>query len=62
MVSIGRGSSLLGLPAATADLAILNLGIAVAMIVRGHPRRLLLGGLGVLSTQSPSSPRRNSRP
>jgi len=48
MVSIGRGSSLLGLPAATADLAILNLGIAVAMIVRGHPRRLLLGGLGVL--------------
>jgi putative peptidoglycan lipid II flippase len=48
MVSIGRGSSLLGLPAATADLAILNLGIAVAMIVRGHPRRLLLGGLCVL--------------
>ena len=48
MVSIGRGSSLLGLPAATADLAILNLGIAVAMIARGHPRRLLLGGLGVL--------------
>ena len=48
MVSIGRGSSLLGLPSATADLAILNLGIAVAMIARGHPRRLLLGGLGVL--------------
>jgi murein biosynthesis integral membrane protein MurJ len=48
MVSIGHGSSLLGLPAATADLAILNLGIAIAMIVRGHPRRLLLGGLAVL--------------
>lgn len=48
MVSISRGSSLLGLPAATADLAILNLGIAVAMIVRGHPRRLWLGGLAAL--------------
>jgi murein biosynthesis integral membrane protein MurJ len=48
MVSVGRGSSLLGLPAATADLAILNLGIAVAMIVRGHPRRLWLGGLAAL--------------
>ena len=48
MVSIGHGSSLLGLPAATADLAILNLGIAVAMIARGHPRRLWLGGLAVL--------------
>jgi peptidoglycan biosynthesis protein MviN/MurJ (putative lipid II flippase) len=48
MVSIGRGSSLLGLPAATADLAILNLGIAVAMIARGYPRRLWLGGLAAL--------------
>jgi hypothetical protein len=48
MVTIARGSSLLGLPAATADLAILNLGIAVAMIARGHPRRLLLGGFVVL--------------
>jgi murein biosynthesis integral membrane protein MurJ len=48
MVSVTRGSSLLGLPAATADLAILNLGIAVAMIARGHPRRLWLGGLAVL--------------
>ena len=48
MVSVGRGSSLLGLPAATADLAILNLGIAVAMIARGHPRRRLLGGLAIL--------------
>jgi peptidoglycan biosynthesis protein MviN/MurJ (putative lipid II flippase) len=45
MVTIARGSSLLGLPAATADLAILNLGIAVAMIARGYPRRLWLGGL-----------------
>jgi putative peptidoglycan lipid II flippase len=48
MVTIGRGSSLLGLPAATADLAILNLGIAVAMIARGHRRRLWLCGLAVL--------------
>lgn len=48
MVEIGRGSSLLGLPAATADLAILNLAIAVAMISRGYPRRLWLGGLAAL--------------
>ena len=45
METVARGSSLLGLPAATADLAILNLGIAVAMIARGHPRRLLAGRL-----------------
>lgn len=44
----GRGSSLLGLPAAVADLAILNLVIAIAMIVRGHPRRLWLAGLAAL--------------
>ena len=44
----GRGGSLLGLPAATADLAILGLSIAVAMLVRGYPRRLWLGGLAVL--------------
>jgi hypothetical protein len=43
-----RGGSLVGLPAAAADLAILNLGIAVAMLARGYPRRLLLGGLAVL--------------
>jgi putative peptidoglycan lipid II flippase len=48
MESIGRGSSLLGLPGATADLAILNLGIAIALLVRGHPRRRLLAGLCVL--------------
>ena len=48
MVTVARGSSLLGLPAATADLAILNLGIAVAMIARGYPRRLWLGGFAVL--------------
>jgi murein biosynthesis integral membrane protein MurJ len=44
----GRGGSLLGLPAAVADLAILNLAIAVAMLVRGHPRRLWLASLAVL--------------
>jgi len=43
-----RGSSLLGLPAAAADLAILNLGIAIAMISRGYPHRLWLAGLAVL--------------
>ena len=43
-----RGGSLLGLPAAVADLAILNLVIAIAMIERGYPRRLWLGGLAVL--------------
>jgi hypothetical protein len=47
-LSIGRGSSLLGLPAAVADLAILNLAIAVGLLVRGHRRRLLLAGLAVL--------------
>ncbi len=47
-LSDGRGSSLLGLPAAVADLAILNLGIAIAMLVRGYPRRLWLGGLAAL--------------
>jgi putative peptidoglycan lipid II flippase len=47
-LSDGRGSSLLGLPAAVADLAIINLGIAVAMIARGYSRRLLLGGLAIV--------------
>ncbi len=47
-LSDGRGSSLLGLPAAVADLAILNLGIAIGMLVRGYPRRLWLGGLAAL--------------
>jgi murein biosynthesis integral membrane protein MurJ len=47
-VSTGRGSSLLDLPAAVADLAILGLAIAVAMIIRGHRRRLLLVGLCVI--------------
>jgi len=47
-LSNGRGGSLLGLPAAVADLAIINLGIAVAMMVRGHPRRVWLGCLAVL--------------
>ena len=47
-LTTGRGGSLLGLPAAVADLAILNLAIAVAMIVRGYPRRLWLGGLAAL--------------
>ena len=49
-VSIGRGSSVLGLPAAVADLAILNLAVAVALLWRGHRRRLLLVGLAVTYT------------
>jgi hypothetical protein len=44
-----RGASLVGLPAAAADLAILNLGIAIPMIARGYPHRRWLGGLAVLS-------------
>jgi putative peptidoglycan lipid II flippase len=47
-LSNGRGSSLLGLPAATADLAILNLAIAVAMLVRGSPRWRWLSAIAVL--------------
>ncbi len=43
-----RGASLLGLPAASADLAILSFGVAIAMLARGYSRRLLLGGLAVL--------------
>ncbi|HET9897519.1 MAG TPA: lipid II flippase MurJ [Streptosporangiaceae bacterium] len=47
-LTTGRGGSLLGLPAAVADLGILNLAIAVAMMVRGYPRRAWLGGLAVI--------------
>jgi putative peptidoglycan lipid II flippase len=47
-LSQGRGSSLLGLPAAVADLAIIGLAIAVALIVRGSRWRWLLGGLAVI--------------
>ena len=43
-----RGGSLVGPPAAAADLAILSLGVAIAMIARGYPRRAWLGGLAVL--------------
>jgi putative peptidoglycan lipid II flippase len=47
-LSQGRGSSLLALPAAVADLAIIALAIAVALIVRGSRWRWLLGGLAVI--------------
>ncbi|HEY1918963.1 MAG TPA: lipid II flippase MurJ [Streptosporangiaceae bacterium] len=47
-VAIGRGSSLLALPDAVADLAILNLAIAIAMLMRGHRRRALLVSLCVV--------------
>jgi len=48
-VSIGRGSSLLSLPAAVADLAILNLGIAIAMLARaGKGNRKWLAGMAIV--------------
>ena len=42
-LAIGRGSSTLALAAAVADLAILNLAIAVSLLVRGSRHRVLLG-------------------
>lgn len=46
--SVGRATSLLGLTAAVADVAIVNLAIAVALIARGHRWRWWLGGLAVI--------------
>jgi hypothetical protein len=42
-LAIGRGSSTLALAAAVADLAILNLAIAVGLLLRGSRHRVLLG-------------------
>ena len=47
-LDIGRGSSTLSLPAAVADLAIINFGLAIGMIRSGSRRRWLLLGLAVL--------------
>src|ERR1019366_6033784 len=47
-LSNGRGSSLLSLPAAVADLAKHKHVIPIAMIAGGHPRRLWLAGLAAL--------------
>lgn len=47
-LSIGRGSSTLSLPAAVADLAILNLALAIGMLRKGSGHRLVLGGLCVI--------------
>jgi putative peptidoglycan lipid II flippase len=47
-LSDGRGGSLLGLPAAVADLATLSLAIAVAMMVRGYRRKWMLATLTIL--------------
>jgi hypothetical protein len=44
-LAIGRGSSTLALAAAVADLAILNLALAVGLLLRGAKHRLLLGGV-----------------
>jgi murein biosynthesis integral membrane protein MurJ len=41
-LSIGRGSSTLGLPAAFGDFAILNLMLALAMLIQGYRHRLML--------------------
>jgi len=47
-LAIGRGSSTLALAAAVADLAILNLAIAIALLLRGSKHRFLLGMAVVL--------------
>lgn len=47
-LAIGRGSSTLSLPAAVADLAILNLALVVGLLVRGGRRRRLLVALAML--------------
>jgi putative peptidoglycan lipid II flippase len=44
-LAIGRGSSTLALAAAVADLAILNLALAVGLLLRGAKHRVLLGGV-----------------
>jgi hypothetical protein len=48
-LAIGRGSSTLSLPAATADLATIDLLIALGMILYGKRHRVVLAGLAVLS-------------
>jgi hypothetical protein len=47
-VDIGRGSSTLSLPAAVADLAIINFGLALGMIRSGRRHRAALLGVCVL--------------
>jgi hypothetical protein len=47
-LSIARGSSLLSLPAAVGDLAILNLAIVAGMFIRGIGDKRILGGLAGL--------------
>jgi hypothetical protein len=47
-LTIARGSSLLSLPAAVGDLAILNLAIVAGMFTRGIGDRRILAGLSVL--------------
>jgi putative peptidoglycan lipid II flippase len=42
-LAIGRGSSTLALAAAVADLAILNMAIAIGLLLRGARHRMLLG-------------------
>jgi putative peptidoglycan lipid II flippase len=44
-LAIGRGSSTLALAAAVADLAVLNLALAIGLLLRGARHRLLLGGV-----------------
>jgi hypothetical protein len=44
-LAIGRGSSTLALAAAVADLAVLNLALAVGLLLRGARQRVLLGGV-----------------
>jgi putative peptidoglycan lipid II flippase len=44
-LAIGRGSSTLALAAAVADLATLNLALAVGLLLRGAKHRILLGAV-----------------
>ncbi|GAA2589457.1 hypothetical protein GCM10010435_80040 [Winogradskya consettensis] len=49
-LAIGRGSSTLALAAAVADLAILNLAIAVGLLLHGNRHRVLLAGVIAVCT------------
>ncbi|MEV4702040.1 lipid II flippase MurJ [Actinoplanes sp. NPDC049316] len=49
-LAIGRGSSTLALAAAVADLAVLNLALAVGLLLHGSRHRVLLAGVATVCT------------
>ncbi|WP_199512405.1 lipid II flippase MurJ [Nucisporomicrobium flavum] len=49
-LAIGRGSSTLALAAAVADLAVLNLALAVGLLLHGSRHRMLLAGVATVCT------------